>query len=51
MVCWFSSRSAPVTFRNRVRVVGALPAAAFSARAICALIDLLSRWLRLNDHW
>ena len=51
MVFWFSSRVAPVTFRNRIRVTGALPAAAFSARAMCALIVLLSRWLRLTDHW
>ena len=51
MVFWFSSQVAPVTFRNRVRVTGDLPAAAFSARAICAVIVLLSRWLRLNDHW
>jgi hypothetical protein len=43
--------AASETFRNRVRVTGALPAVAFSARAICALIVLLSRWLRLNDHW
>src|SRR5215470_9944935 len=35
MVFWFSSQVAPVTFRNRVRVTGDLPAAAFSARAIC----------------
>jgi hypothetical protein len=51
MVFWFSSQVAPVTFRNRVGVTGALPTAAFSARAICALIVLLSRWLRVNDHW
>ena len=51
MVAWSSSLVASVTFRNRVLASGALPSAIFSAFAICALIVLLSRLLRLNDHW
>src|SRR5215212_8868690 len=50
MVLWSSSLLAPLTLRNRVPARGALPAATFSAFAICALIVLLSRLERLNDH-